>query len=374
VIALTLATLAGLAFTALGAHVTTIATRFGGIPHGPPLPVLPWHLAGPGGQPLGLSFEMVAALAPKAIAIAMLGAIESLLCAVVADGMAGTKHDPDAELMGQGIGNIVAPFFGGIAATGAIARTATNIRSGGRTPLAAVMHALFVLAGVVVLAPVLGHLPMAAMAALLLLVAWNMSEVRHFRHILRVAPRSDVLVLLTCFSLTVLFDMVLSVSVGVVLAALLFMRRMAELSAAKLVSETHHEHGPLPRDVLFYEIDGPLFFGAAQKAIDAFTAINATVRVVVLDLEGVPAMDVSGLVAFESALARLHKIGAFVIIAGVQAQPRAVLEKAGIADDPGKTLICDDVDEALKIARGRSLETEPPMPPPSGPASAAAPR
>jgi len=164
---------------------------------------------------------------------------------------------------------------------------------------------------------------------------------------------------------------VLSVSVGVMLAALLFMRRMAELSAAKLVSDAHHKHGPLPRDVLFYEIDGPMFFGAAQKAIDALAHVNQTVRAVVLDLEGVPAMDVSGLVAFESAVERLQKLGAFVIIAGVQAQPRGVLFKGGIVDTPGKIMICDSVDAALKIARERSLETMPP-PEPSAPRPAPA--
>ena len=163
----------------------------------------------------------------------MLGAIESLLSAVVADGMTGRKHDPDAELVAQGIGNIVAPFFGGFAATGALARTATNIRAGARSPLAAVVHALFVLAAVLLLAPLLGYLPMASLAALLLLVAWNMSEREHFAHVLRVAPRSDVLVLLTCFALTVLFDMVVAVTAGLVLAALLFMRRMAEVSGVR---------------------------------------------------------------------------------------------------------------------------------------------
>lgn len=376
VVALTAATVVGVLLSLFGAQVTTLATKFSwsigghgghGIPPYPPLPVLPWHQAGPGGKPLELSFEMLSALAPKAIAIAMLGAIESLLCAVVGDGMAGMKHDPDSELMAQGVGNIVAPFFGGIAATGALARTATNIRSGGKTPIAAATHALFVLLAVVVLAPGLGFLPMAAMAALLLVVAWNMSEIRHFRHILQVAPRSDVLVLLTCFSLTVLFDMVLSVSVGVMLAALLFMRRMAELSGARLVGDLHrHKHGPLPRDVLFYEIDGPLFFGAAQKAIDALAEVNATVRVVVLDLEGVPVMDVSGLVAFESAVERLQKLGAFVILAGVQAQPRGVLHKGGLVDQPGKLMLCESVDRALELARERSMETVPP-PDPSTP-------
>src|SRR5262249_2082794 len=151
-------------------------------------------------------------LLPSAFAIAMLGAIESLLCAVVADGMSGNKHNPDTELLAQGIGNVLSPFFGGIAATGAIARTATNIRAGAKTPFAAFFHAVFVLWSVMVLAPVLGYLPMASLAALLLVVAYNMSETRHFIHILRVAPKSDVAVLLVCFSLTVIFDMTVSVA------------------------------------------------------------------------------------------------------------------------------------------------------------------
>jgi SulP family sulfate permease len=378
VVALGAAGVVGVLFTyVLHLPVTTLADKFSwaigghaghGIPPYPPLPQLPWNSPGADGQPLKLSFEMISTLAPKAMAIAMLGAIESLLCAVVADGMAGTRHDPDSELLAQGIGNIVSPFFGGIASTGAIARTATNIRAGGKSPIASLCHAVFVLLGVVILAPLLGFLPMPAMAALLLLVAWNMSEVRHFRHILHVAPRSDVLVLITCFSLTVLFDMVLSVSVGVMLAALLFMRRMAELSQGKLIAEKHHAHGALPRDVMFYEIDGPLFFGAAQKAIDALSSVNQTIRVLILDLEDMPAMDVSGLVAFESAISRVQKLGAYVLICGVQAQPRSVLEKAGIVDTPDKLKLCATVEEAVKLARERSLESLPvpsaPRPPP----------
>jgi SulP family sulfate permease len=372
VIALTTAGVLGFIITRLGLPVTTLADKFSwtiggasghGIPPYPPLPQLPWHVAGADGKPVVLSFEMISTLAPKAMAIAMLGAIESLLCAVVADGMAGTRHDPDSELLALGIGNVVSPFFGGIAATGAIARTATNIRAGGKTPVSSFIHAMFVLLSVLVLAPLLGYLPMSAMAALLLLVAWNMSELRHFRHIVAVAPRSDVLVLLTCFSLTVLFDMVLSVSVGVMLAALLFMRRMAELSQGKFVAEKHHKHGPLPHDVVFYEIDGPLFFGAAQKAIDALGAVNQTMRVLVLDLEDMPAMDVSGLVAFESAIARVQKMGAYVLICGVQAQPRSILEKAGIVDKPEKLKLCATVEEALTLARERSMESIPPTDP-----------
>src|SRR6185295_17899478 len=217
-----------------GFEVATIRSRFHyeiggqifrGIPQLPPLPVLPWHLPGPDGRPLGLSFDLVRSLAPPAFAIAMLGAIESLLSAVVADGMTGGSHDPDAELIAQGTGNLVAPFFGGIAATGAIARTATNVRSGARSPLASIFHALFVLLAVLAMAPILGYLPMASLAALLLIVAWNMGEIKHFGHALKVAPKSDVLVLLTCFLLTVVFDLVVAVTVGVTLAALLFMKR-----------------------------------------------------------------------------------------------------------------------------------------------------
>ena len=184
------------------------------------MPRLPW-----GDE--GMTFAKVRELVGPALAIAMLGAIESLLSAVIADAMTGKKHDPNGELLGQGLGNIVAPFFGGIAATGALARTATNIRAGATSPIAAVIHSLFVLAAVLVAAPLVAYVPMAALAALLLLVAWNMSDVRHFVHTLRVAPKSDVAVLLTCFFLTVVFDMVVAIGVGVVLAALLFMKRMS---------------------------------------------------------------------------------------------------------------------------------------------------
>jgi hypothetical protein len=191
-----------------------VAASTAGIPRCQPQPVLPWRLPGPDGAPLSLSFELLQSLVPAAFAIAMLGAIESLLSAVVGDGLAGTKHDPDGELVGQGIGNVVAPFFGGIAATGAIARTATNIRSGAKTPIASFLHALFILAVMLALAPLLGYLPMASLAALLLTVAWRMSEYRHVFRVTRRAPRSDVAVLWVCLLLTVVFDMVIAVSVG----------------------------------------------------------------------------------------------------------------------------------------------------------------
>ncbi|MCB9892819.1 MAG: C4-dicarboxylic acid transporter DauA [Planctomycetes bacterium] len=357
-VAILLGTLAAFAISRFGGgEVATIGSRFSyvlngetlrGIPQLPPVPLLPWNLPGPDGRPLGLSMELLRDLGGAAMAIAALGAIESLLAAVVADGMAGTRHDPDAELVGQGLGNIIAPFFGGFAATGAIARTATNIRSGGRSPVAAVVHALFVLAAVLALAPLLSYLPMASMAALLLIVAWNMSDVRHFAHTLRVAPRSDVAVLLTCFGLTVLFDMVVAVGVGIVMAALLFMRRMAEISGSRLVGEggpTSRED--LPEGVVLYEIAGPLFFGAAEKAVRGIaTAGNA--RVLVLDMQAVPAMDATGLVAFQSLLKRMQQQGTRVALAGLNAQPRKVLEKAGIVPQPATLSFHTSVEKALE--------------------------
>jgi SulP family sulfate permease len=323
-----------------------------GIPPLPPLPVLPWDVPGPDGRPLRLSFHLVRELLPAAFTIAVLGAIESLLSAVVADGMTGRKHDPDAELMAQGTGNLAAPFFGGFAATGAIARTATNVRAGGRSPLAALFHALVVLVAVVSLAPVLGRLPMAALAALLLLVAWNMAELRHFAHIVRVAPRSDVAVLLTCFTLTVLFDMVVAVSVGVVMAALLFMKRMAEVSTVRLVDE--HPFAidrPLPKGVVVYEIAGPLFFGAAQKAMAVLEAVDKNVRVVLLDLRSVPALDATGLVGLESAFAQLHHSGILVVLGGVQPQPLRAMARAGWEKRKGRVAIYRSFDRAVEEVR-----------------------
>ena len=333
-------------------HYTLGGVEHAGIPQMPPIPGLPWNNPGADGAPLGISWHLVQELLPSAFAIAMLGAIESLLSAVVADGMAGTKHDPDTELIAQGVGNMVAPFFGGFAATGALARTATNVRSGGRSPIAAVVHALVVLLSVIVLAPLLAWLPMSALAALLLLVAWNMSEVKHFLHVLRVAPKSDVSVLLACFALTILFDMVVAVSAGVVLAAFLFMRRMAEISGAKLTEGDHPAfRDPLPPGVILYEINGPLFFGAAQKAMSALDATAGRARVVILDVRDVPAMDATGLVNLESAMDRLFADGALVVLTAVQTQPMKVLEKAGFEAEEGKLAFAATLPDALALAR-----------------------
>ena len=350
-----------LANRALGAAIVTIDDRFSfavggvfehGIPRHPPAPVLPWQLPGPGGAPLVVSFGLIRELLPSAFTIAMLGAIESLLSAVVADGMTGKRHDPDAELLAQGIGNLVAPFFGGIAATGAIARTATNIRAGARSPIAAVVHSAVVLVAVVAGAPLLGKLPMAALAALLLHVAWRMSEAKHVLSLIRRAPRSDVLVLGLCFALTVLFDMVVAVAVGVVLASLLFMQRMAEVASVRLVSrEEQHEEQRLPQGLMLYELAGPLFFGAAQKAMTVMHSIGADVHGVVFDLRGVPMLDATGIVALESTLERLRHAGVFVVLAGVQPQPLRALARAGFRNRPGELAIGRSFEQALDLAR-----------------------
>jgi SulP family sulfate permease len=346
--------------------VATIASRFQatvgghvfhGVPPLPPLPMLPWRAAGPGGADLTITWQTLRELLSGAFAVAMLGGIESLLSAVIADGLAGTRHDPDAELLALGIGNVVTPFLGGIPATGAIARTATNFRSGGRSPIASIVHALTVLVAVIVLAPLIGYLPMAALAALLLLVAWNMSDAKHFGHILRVAPRSDVLVLVTCFALTVIFDMVVAVSVGVVLAALLFMRRMAEITQARLTDGEGEARGTseIPEDLRgrlgVYDIAGPLFFGAAQKAMASLGVTGGRLRALIIRLDHVPVMDATGLVALESAVGALSKRGCIILLAGLQPQPAELVARAALPSRFPGVRLCADVAAGVEQAR-----------------------
>jgi SulP family sulfate permease len=363
-VALSLASIAAYVLMAVrpGFHVTTIHDKFAweaggasgrGIPPLPPLFALPWDGAG-GGPGMVLSFDVVKSLTMAGFSIAMLGAIESLLSAVIADGMTGTRHDPDGELVGQGIGNLVAPFFGGFAATGALARTAANIRAGARSPLSAVTHAVLVLVSVVALAPLLGWLPMSALAAMLLVVAWNMSEVRHFVHTLRAAPRSDVLVMLTCFALTVAIDMTIAVGVGVVLAALLFIRRMSDVGTSRIFTESHHALADrLPKGVIVYEVAGPLFFGAAQRMTRALHAIGEDAKVLVLDVSSVPVIDATGLVQLESAIDRLRRQKTFVIVAGAQDQPMRALVKAGWRERRDHLSVGRDLARAVDEARER---------------------
>lgn len=360
-VALTLGALAGLALEAWGVPIATLGERFSysvngvsypGIPPFLPDFAWPWALPGPDGQPLVLSFELFHQLLAPAFAIAMLGAIESLLCAVVADGMTGSSHDPNAELLGQGIGNLVAPLFGGITATAAIARSAANVRAGAFSPLAAILHAGVVLVAILWLAPLFSYLPMAALAALLLMVAWNMSEAPHVLKTLRIAPRSDVLVLLTCLILTVLFDMVLAVGVGLLLAAGLFIKRMRELTDTTSLRQSQKRlFADMPEHVAAYSIRGPLFFGAAEKALSALRRFNPEVKVVIVDISGVPMLDMTALAALENVLLDYRKQDIALILVGCSANVRLKLRHAGIRSLPGRLHYVRDLPQAKLTAQ-----------------------
>lgn len=355
-VALAVGVLAALLLEAAGLPVATLGERFSysldgvsqpGIPPFLPTFAWPWQLPGPDGQPLVLSFELIRQLLAPAFAIAMLGAIESLLCAVVADGMTGSKHDPNGELLGQGLGNLVAPLFGGITATAALARSAANVRAGAYSPLAAIVHAGVVLLAMLLLAPLFSYLPMASLAALLLVVAWNMSEPHHVLHTLRIAPRSDVLVLLTCLALTVLFDMVLAVGVGLLLAAGLFIKRMSELTDAQpLPRQQLALLGELPDGVLAYSIRGPLFFGAAEKALSVLRRFNPGVKVVVVEMSAVPLLDMTALAALENVLRDYRQQGVGLVLSGASANLRLKLRRAGIRREPGVLAFARDLAQA----------------------------
>ncbi|MBL0057542.1 MAG: C4-dicarboxylic acid transporter DauA [Elusimicrobia bacterium] len=334
-------------------QVATIQSRFpsatgGGVPSGPPPFQWPWRWTGPEGVPPTLNLGYIESLVPAAFAIALLGAIESLLSAVVADGMTRTRHDPDAELVALGQGNMLGALFGGIPATGAFARTAANIRAGARSPVAAMVHALFILLVVLFFGAVISQVPMAAMAALLLVVAYHMSEIHRVRQLIRLAPRSDILVLLVCFTLTVAFDMVIGVSVGIVLAALLFLRRMAGHTRGRVVVQGHAADGRTwPKDVFVYEINGPLFFGAVENAIGALRAIGQEARSVILLMEDVSHLDVTALVSLESALMDLLRSRRQVSLVGAGHQPLRLLRQAGLVGEGRPVHSCATVEEAL---------------------------
>lgn len=311
------------------AGVATIGSAFGGIPQG--LPTF---------QPLDISFSTIVSLIGPAFTIALLGAIESLLSAVVADGMAGTRHDSNQELVGQGIANIFSPLFGGFAATGAIARTATNIRNGATSPLAGVIHAVFLLLTILLLAPLAAYIPLCALAAILFVVAYNMSDVHHMLRLLRTAPRADVILLLITFVLTVFADLVIAVNVGVVLASLLFMRRMAQ--SVQVLEETGIEVGQgalkLPSGTLVYRIDGPFFFGAAEKfehALETIQSPTKQVVQVVLRLGQVPFIDATGLQTLSEIAASFHKNGIRLVLCEVRPNVFEKLKRADILDTVG---------------------------------------
>ena len=323
----------------LGGDVATIGSQFhyqladgtqgNGIPQLLPQLVLPWDMPG---SNFTLSWASLQALLPAAFSMAMLGAIESLLCAVVLDGMTGTKHKANSELIGQGLGNIVAPFFGGITATAAIARSAANVRAG--------IHALLVILALLILAPLLSWLPLSAMAALLLMVAWNMSEAHKVINLLRHAPKDDIVVMLMCMSLTVLFDMVIAISVGIVLASLLFMRRIARMTHLAPVNVE------VPDDVLVLRVIGPLFFAAAEGLFNDLETRIAGKRIVVLKWDAVPVLDAGGLDAFQRFVNKLPE-GCELRVSNLEFQPLRTLARAGVKPLPGRLSFYPDRQAAL---------------------------
>ncbi|MFZ3202672.1 MAG: sulfate permease [Pseudomonas sp.] len=323
--------------------VATIGSAFGGIPQGLPTLGLP-----------EITLPRVIELIGPAFAIAMLGAIESLLSAVVADGMTGTKHDSNQELIGQGIANLAAPLFGGFAATGAIARTATNIRNGGSSPLAGIMHAVTLLLIILFLAPLASDIPLCALAAILFVVAYNMSELRHFKRMVLRAPRADVAILLITFSLTVFSDLVVAVNIGVILAMLHFMRRMAASVEVQQVVEQELEeelrlggHTRLPPGVLVYTIEGPLFFAAAENFERALAQTHTDPQMLVIRLNRVPFMDITGLQTLEEVIQQLHKRKIVVKLCEANRKVLAKLDKAGILQEIGAEHYHADFNAAL---------------------------
>lgn len=325
-----------------GHPVDTIGSRFhylladgtsgNGIP--PVLPTINWPWAH--GDGLTFSWAMIANLLPAAFAIAMLGAIESLLCAVVLDGMTNTRHSANSELLGQGIGNLIVAFFGGITATAAIARSAANVRAGATSPVAATIHALLIFAAIMVLAPALAWLPMASMAALLLMVAWGMSEAPKAVRLLKTAPLPDILVFFTCLGLTVFVDMVVAITAGVLLAALMFVQQVAAMTRISDIS-THPRliDRPLPQGWAVYKVNGPLFFAAADRFNEAITAALKEHNGIVLYMDGVSVVDEGGLMVLTNLIDHCVLHGKQIVIADLQYQPLKTLARAGIKPVPG---------------------------------------
>ena len=328
--------------------VATIGTRFGGIPTGFPALQFPT-----------VSLELLRDLMGPAFTIAALGAIESLLSAMVADGMTDTRHDPNQELLAQGIANVLCPLAGGISATGAIARTAANIRSGARTPVSGIVHALVLLAVVFFAAPLASYIPLAALSAILLTVALRMAEWHTFVELWR-GPRADFAVLVAAFTLTVVFDLTIGVSAGFIMATVLFLRQMEEVSHVRLVTAESEESATgshsirgkdVPPDVILYRIEGPLFFAAAEKLDMVLRGSGGKPRVVIFRMRQVPAMDASGLRAFEVAIEKLRRDGVAIFLTAVQPQPMKVMFESGLAERLGLDRFCADIDQALAAVR-----------------------
>jgi SulP family sulfate permease len=329
--------------------VETIGSRFGSVPNHFPTPHLP-----------EISWQMVQQMFSPGVTIALLAALESLLAAVVADGMMGTRHRSNMELIAQGFGNIASTIFGGIPATGAIARTATNIKSGGRTPIAAIIHAITLTLILVFLGQWAALIPMTTLAAILLVVAYNMSEWHAFVHLLK-SPKSDIAVLMATFLLTVLIDLTVAIQVGVMLGAFLFIQRMSNETQVNLITESLKDQEEsetrdistleVPEDVQVFEIYGSLFFGAIERFKDAMRRIEKNPQVLILRMRNVVVLDASGIQVMEELLESTRRRGIVLLLSAVSSQPFAALKKSGFLKALGEENIAKDIYQALERAK-----------------------
>lgn len=333
--------------TVLKLDVATLGDKFPNLPGGlgaPTLPVVSW--------------DLVQVALPDALVIAFLCAVESLSTAVVADGMAGTRHDSNQELIGQGVANMVVPLFGGLPAVGAIARTATNLQAGARTPVAALVHAAFALVVLYVAAPLAGLIPFAVLAGILTVVAWNISQRRRVARFFRM-PRSDAGVLLATFLITVVFNLAAAIVVGLLLSSAIFLRRMSDMAHVEVVDPKKDEHPfghnvreeDIPAGVVLYSIDGPFFFGAADRFQETLARVAKAPRVVILRMRAVPYLDATGLNALEDAIRGLQKRGTRVLLSGIQAQPLDLMQRSGAVHTVGDENLFKDTVGALAKAR-----------------------
>ena len=335
-----------------GLNVETISSKFGALSSSIPAPKLP-----------DITYDKVYQLAGPAFTIAILAAIESLLSAVVADGMIGGKHRSNMELIANGAANIAAPFFGGIPATGAIARTVTNIRNGGKTPISGITHSVVLLLIMLFFGQYAGMIPMCVLASILMVVAYNMSEWREFIAQLKM-PKSDVIVLVTTFLITVILDLTIAIEVGMVLSALLFMKRMADVTNIGIINKEFDDKNEIddsgvnsiqskniPKGVIIYEINGPFFFGAASKFKEAIRIVGKSTKVLILRLRNVPAIDSTGIATLEDFYYDCKKNSSVLVLSGIHAQPMFASERAGLLDKIGEENIRGNIDDALNRAR-----------------------
>ncbi len=321
--------------------VETIATRFGGVPNSLPVPHIP-----------AVNWQLVQEMFMPAVTIAILAGLESLLSAVVADGMTGTRHRSNMELIAQGSGNIVSVIFGGIPATGAIARTATNIKSGGRTPMSAIIHCVFLLLVLLFVGKWAAMIPMATLAAVLIVVAYNMSEWREFVHLLK-SPRGDVAVLLVTFFLTVFIELTVAIQIGILLAAFLFLQRMSTQTSASLITENLKEDEEfrmrdmsaieIPKGVEVFEIYGSLFFGAVRQFKESIRVVARKPKVLILRMRQVPSIDASGIHVLEELASEARQNGQLLVFSAVSTSVFDVMEQSGFADHVGRENFAQDI-------------------------------